>query len=189
MLTAQNMVYIDSWVGFSKQVPRAFDTWSGIDQRTIHIAEAIVWNQSQNRQIVKVEWHRQLHCICMEHDIWHDSENYVERLQTRGTGLLGHADLSRGSVTLGKVHLLALQSDSENSNDNWLFVLRLPLPWVSALLRFCGSASSNKPLLPAAVPGIWCSRVLSSLDCLIWMSVGPPIKATDFGIEQRVKKI
>ena len=42
MLTAQNMVYIDSWVGFSKQVPRAFDTWSGIDQRTIHIAEAIV---------------------------------------------------------------------------------------------------------------------------------------------------
>jgi hypothetical protein len=50
MLTVQNMVYIDSWVGFPKQVPRAFDTSSGIDQGTIHIAETIR-NQNQNRQI------------------------------------------------------------------------------------------------------------------------------------------
>ena len=71
VLTAQDMVYIDCWVGFSKQVPRAFDTCSGIDQRTIHIEETIVWNQDQNRQII-VEGHRQLHRICMEQGIWHE---------------------------------------------------------------------------------------------------------------------
>ena len=50
MLTVQHMVYIESWVGFQKQVPRAFDTWSGIDQGTIHIAET-VRNLNKNRQI------------------------------------------------------------------------------------------------------------------------------------------
>jgi hypothetical protein len=30
-LTAQNIVYIDGWIGFLEQVPGAFDTWSGID--------------------------------------------------------------------------------------------------------------------------------------------------------------
>ena len=38
-LTAQNVIHIDSWVGFLKQFPRAYDTWSGIDQGTIHIEE------------------------------------------------------------------------------------------------------------------------------------------------------
>ena len=41
MLTAQNMVYIDGWVGFSEQVPRAHDTCSGIDQGAVHIEETM----------------------------------------------------------------------------------------------------------------------------------------------------
>ena len=41
MLTVQKIVYIDGWVGHFEQVPRGYDTWSGIDQGTIHIEETM----------------------------------------------------------------------------------------------------------------------------------------------------